>query len=133
MRRLSLILILLLSCSPSSATEADYLRVKNVKKGDFLDVRSDPTENAVSITVLGWNARRVPNRGCLWGKELVAFQRKNNFAAEAIRAVRPHHGWCKVFVDHMEGWVNAQFVEEDARRVRRRDTREFPALYVPGR
>lgn len=94
----------------------DYLRVRNVKENDVLNVRVEPTPQSGIVGILEPNLRGVSNLGCLEAMDLVHYLQTKQFSSAIVGRVRRGEMWCKVrhpAQPNVVGWVNAQFVMED--------------------
>ena len=80
--------------SPSTA-EPTWFRVKDVRPGSVLWVRSGPAVSFKRIGLLPYNARHIRSFGC----------------KKVGRGT-----WCRVLYRHTKGWVSKNYLKRDRKR-----------------
>lgn len=112
MKQLLLItaIMFLPALSHATADGPDYYSIKNLKKWDVLNIRTNPHYKAVKIGSIPFTGTCIKNLGCEGGLTMEEFNTLSEQEKKAILKKRPR--WCKIKYQETTGWVNAKYLQE---------------------
>ncbi len=91
-----------------AAEESEFLDVKNLSAGNFLNLREEPVLTAQKVGTVPANTTGVRNLGCQVGMPLKDWRK----ATSKVRVVEMKRRWCKVEYEGQTGWAAGDFLSE---------------------
>jgi len=92
----------------ATADGPDFYAVTGVAADDVLNMRSEPSADAVKVGAIPHDARGLKNLGC---QGLPSYGEWQSMS-ESERAESRRRYWCRVSFQGLEGWVAGRFLME---------------------
>lgn len=91
-----------------ASEEPEFLEIRNLSAGNFLNLREEPVLTAQKIGAIPAEIAQVRNLGCQVGMPLKDWRK----ASSKVRAVEMKRRWCKIEYDGLTGWAAGDFLSE---------------------
>lgn len=94
----------------AEADGPDYYAVRDVARGDVLNIRAEPDPHARKVGEIPPGGTCIRNLGCKGGLTFEEFTGLS--PEEKERRAREHPRWCKVEYEGVTGWVAGRYLTE---------------------
>lgn len=94
----------------ATANGPENWTVKNVSKGDVLNIREKPTWKSKKVGEIPHNGQCLQNLDCVGGLTMDEIRNLSKAEKKRIKKSRPK--WCKVKYKKLVGWVSAKYLME---------------------